>query len=103
MSDDTGILPVMATDHVELQRRLLQCAGAMEPPPCQEISSWVVQAIRPAAGGTRTDAILFGICETHKPTWMYVVGALGYREGFVIEWSALGEVVADMKRVGWIA
>lgn len=86
-------------DHVELQSRLLQCAGGGSA-TCERVSGVVVQAIRPADSGRRTDVTLFGLCTFHAPKAGAIVTALGYQEGVVVEWSALGELLTEMERAG---
>lgn len=92
---------MMTADHVELQHQLLQCAGGRTK-ACEHVSSWIVQAIRPATHGKRTDAVLFGLCSWHKDTWREVVALLEYREGFITEWEALGMVLTEMRDQGWL-
>lgn len=88
-------------DHVELQSRLLQCAGG--DPPCERVSSWVVQAIRPAELGRRTDAVLFGLCSEHRHLGRAIAIALGFQDGVVVEWAALGDLLREMDAAGLLA
>lgn len=84
-------------DHVELQSRLLQCAGG---DGCERVSAVVVQAIRPAESGRRTDVTVFGLCAFHAPKAPAIVTALGYREGVVVEWEGVGSLLDEMRRAG---
>lgn len=88
-------------DHVELQSRLLQCAGA--EPPCEHVSHWVVQAIRPARAGRRTDALLFGLCDAHRYLARDLAIVMGFEEGICVEWRALGDLLREMDEAGLLA
>lgn len=96
---------MMTTDHVELQSALLQCAGNMggDDGPCQRVSAWVVHAIRPAEAGRRTDMTLFGVCDGHKQDWRTLVTVAGFREGVLVEWEGLGDLLDELRLAGWVA
>ena len=90
-------------DHTELQARLLRAAAA--DPQCLRISEWVVQAIRPASGGRRTDVMLVGFCGEHyrDGDLVDVLGEMGYREGVAVAWEGLGALLDGMRQSGLLA
>ena len=85
-------------DRVELQSKLLLCAGAV--PACEKISSWVVEAMRPGRGRQRTDVTLFGVCEEHRENVPELLGLMGYSEAAMVEWEGLGELLSGLERAG---
>ena len=95
---------MMATmDHVELQARLLRCAA--DEPQCERMSAWVIQAIRPASGGRRTDVLLVGFCGEHyrRGDLPDVLAEMGYREGGAVAWEGLGALLDVMRESGLLA
>jgi hypothetical protein len=98
------------TDYAELQARLLSCAmnevigeAPDGSPACQNVSAFVVRAIRPSvAGGPRTDMGVFGVCREHKYEWALLMDAFGYTQGMLVEWSAIGELFKDLETMGYL-
>jgi hypothetical protein len=84
-------------DHVELQAHLLKCAF------CDDLSSLIVRAIRPAEGGTRTDLIVFGVCRLDSLVARDWCGENGYLDAFCVEWKALPELLLDIEEMGFVA
>ena len=81
-------------DHVELQSSLMQCAF------CDRMSEYVHQVLRPASYGRRTDVVLYGTCAAHREVHPIELVADGYREGAVVPWEGLGDLLRLLEESG---
>jgi hypothetical protein len=110
VSDDAGILPfvkkkpnaVLVLDRVELQARLIQCAGTMNfgLKPCETVSAYVGWALAPAEGGRRTNVTLFGVCKQHLHHRQGIEAELaeqGFVNAHLVPYSKVNEVIAFLE------